>query len=351
MNVTIQAMRGSAENTFFPYVDWMYRILFKELESKLGWRISLNSRPCVKEQFGNPHGQHHTIIKIEGCKPIVIDERETSYIIPAINDFDSWFVVKYAYRDKEGFYNNRGIGIDNDEKSKNLGGCKHKVVPWIGHAWEYGRWKTQPYENWTSNFYKDINLIFTGTDRVNRDTGVVRSQSCRLLEKYFPPMSYIGLCSVPFGLTKGIEGLLYADVIIQKMYQDYQEKLSRSRIGLTLPGLGLACYREYEYFAQCIPCISPKFEIGYADPLIPDYHYVAFDLEKPESFKEAYEKLQSKDFYDFISFNAWSWWQKNTNPNNKQGMLDSFLSALGQCDSFKEQFKNYYVNLLTKDVS
>jgi hypothetical protein len=350
MNVSIQAMRGSAENTFFPYVDFMYRILFKELESKLGWKITLNSRPSVKEQFGDPHGQHYTILRIEGCKPIVIDERESSYITPAINEFDAWFVVKYVYRDKPGFYNEVGVGIDSDERSKNLGGCRHEVVPWIAHAWEYGRRKTQPCENWISNFDKDINLICTGTDRVNRDTGVVRSESCRLLEKYFPPMSYIGLFSVPFGLTKGIEGLVYADVIIEKMYQDYQEKLSRSRIGLTLPGLGLACYREYEFFAQCVPCISPKFELIYSDPLIPDFHYVAFDMNHPESFREAYLKLQNREFYDFISLNGWKWWQKNANPKNPQGMLDSFLSALGQCKSFREKFKNYYCKPIEIDT-
>jgi hypothetical protein len=342
MNVTIQAMRGSAENTFFPYVDWMYRILFKELESKLGWKITLNSRPCVKEQFGNPHGQHHTIIRIEDCEPIVIDERETSHITPAINDFDSWFIVKYAYRDKEGFYNNRGIGIENDEQSKNLGGCRHKVVPWVGHAWEYGRWKTKPCEAWISNFDKDINLILTGTDRRNRDTGILRSSICRTIEKYLPPMSYLGLHTVPFSRTKGVDNV-YSNIVIKNLYEDYQDKLTRTRIGLSLPGLGLACYREYEYFAQCIPCIAPKFEIRYADPLIPDFHYMAFDLEKPESFKEAYDKLQSKDFYDFISFNAWNWWRKNSNPNNKQGMLNSFLSALGHCDSFREKFPNYYL--------
>jgi hypothetical protein len=33
---------------------------------------------------------------------------------------------------------------------------------------------------------------------------------------------------------------------------------------------------------------------------------------------------------------------EGSNPKNKQGMLDSFLSALGQCDSFREKFPNYY---------
>jgi hypothetical protein len=335
-------MRGSAENTFFPYVDWMYKILFKELEAKLGWEITLNSRPSIKEQFGDPHGQHHTIIRIEGCKPIVIDERETSHVIPAINDFDAWFIVKYACRDKPGFYSEQGIGIDGDEKSKGLGGCRHQIIPWVGHAWELGRWKTQPCEQWVSNFDKDINLIFTGTDRTNRDTLALRSTTCKKLQKYFPPMSYIGLHDIPFSVTRGIGNSVYSDLIIEKLNTDYQEKLARSRIGLSLPGLGLACYREYEYFAQCLPCLSPTFEIKYIDPLKPDFHYVAFNPDEPESFREAYNKLNNREFYDFISLNAWKWWQKNSNPNNKQGMLESFLAALGQCDSFKEKFKHYY---------
>jgi hypothetical protein len=343
MNVTIQAMRGSAENTFFPYFDRMYRILFKELKAKLGWEIVFNSRPSTKEQFGDPHGQNHTIIRIEDCKPIVIDERETSHIIPAINDFDAWFIIKYAFRDKPGFYSEQGIGIDGDEKSKELGGCRHQVIPWVGHAWgELGRWETRPYEQWASNFDKDINLIFTGTDRRNRDTLAMRSATCQKLQRYLPPMSYIGLHNTTFSVTKDVMNTLYSDLIIAKLNTDYQEKLARSRIGLSLPGLGLACYREYEYFAQCIPCLAPIFEIKYIDPLKPDFHYVAFNPYEPESFRDAYNKLDNREFYDFISLNAWRWWQKNSNPKNKQGMLESFLAALGQCDSFKEKFKNYY---------
>lgn len=342
INVSIQSMRGSAENTFFSYVDDMYKILFQELKDKLDWNITFNSRPCVKEQFGNPHGQHHTIIRIEGQKPIVIDERETSYINPVFNDFDCWFIIKYAYRQKEGFYKDFGIGIEDDNKSKENGGCKHQVVPWLAHSLEFGRWQTKPCDEWISNYDKDINLIFTGTDRCNRDTKVWRSQICRSIEKYLPDKSYIGLHSVPFSVTRGLESLVYSDVIIKLLYNDYQEKICRSRVGLTLPGLGLACYREYEYFAQCIPCISPLFEIEYIDPLIPDFHYVAFDLNKPESFKESYEKLNNREFYDFISLNAWKWWQKNCNPKNPSGLLDSFLKSCGRIDSFRQEFKEYY---------
>lgn len=341
MKVVIQAMRGSKENTFFPYVDYMYHILFKELESKLGWEITFNSRPSVKEQYGDPHGQHHTIIKIENHKPIVIDEREVSYIYPTINNIDAWFIIKYAYRNKIGFYDKTGIGIANDIKSKDGGGCKHKVVPWLGHSLEYGRWQTKQCDTWRSNFDKEINLIFIGTDRTNRDTGIKRSQICFDIDQYLPNKCYIGLISTPYSKTYGISGP-FSDTAIRYLNSDYQNRLQNSRIGLSLPGLGLACYRECEYFAQCIPCIAPTFEIKYIDPLIPDYHYVAFDIQKPESFQESYKKLQNKEFYDFISLNAWKWWQKNCNPNNPQGILDSFLLACGQIGSFRETFKDYY---------
>jgi hypothetical protein len=35
--VAIQACRGSAENTFFPYVHRVYTQLFKQLKEHLGW--------------------------------------------------------------------------------------------------------------------------------------------------------------------------------------------------------------------------------------------------------------------------------------------------------------------------
>ena len=340
MRVSIQATRGSAENTFFPHVDYMYRILFAELKDKLGWDISFNSNPCVNEQFG-PNGRHHTIIRIEGQKPIVIDERDTSYINPTINDFDAWFIIKYAYRDKSGFYENCGLGIDGDQKS--MGGVKHSVTPLLGNAMEYGRWKTIPCEEWISNFDKDINLIFTGTDRSNRDTGLCRSQMCRSIEKHLPEMSYVGLHSVPNdGTSRKIDGLTYSNKIIKSLYDDYQIKMSRARAGLSLPGLGLSCYRECEYFAQCIPCIAPTFEIRYIDPLTPDFHYVNFDMSKPESFESAYSKLQDREFYNFISFNAWNWWQKNCNPKKPIGILRAFLNSCGEINSFRKLFKDYY---------
>lgn len=343
MNVVIQSMRGSAENTFFSYVHEMYMLLFKQLEKELDWKISFNSRPCVKEEFGNPHGQHHTIVKIEGCKPIVIDERETSHINPIFNEYDAWFIIKYAYREHPDFYTSRGMGIDGDEKSKNLGGCKHSVVPWLGHALEFGRWNTKPCNEWVSNFDQDINLIFTGTDRVNRDTLEKRSETCHKIAKYIPKKSYIGLHTITFdGTSREIDSLLYSDVIMKLASQDYQEKLKRSRIGLSLPGLGLACYREYEFFAQCIPVISPAFQIKYIEPLIPDFHYVAFDVHNPPSFKDAYDKLQNKEFYDFISINAWNWWQQNCNPKNIEGIYKTFLKACGKVGSFREKFAYAY---------
>jgi len=335
MKLSVQAMRGSAENTIFPYVDFMYRKLFKHMKESLGWEIEFNSRPSTKEEFGDPHGHHHTILRFEGCKPIVIDERETSYINPVFNEFDAWFIIKYAYRDHPDFYTCKGLGIDNDQRSEGLGGCRHEVVPWLGHAWEFGRWPTKPCKEWISHFDNDIDLIFTGTDRVNRDTGVRRSAICHTIQRYFPPKSYIGLHAVPFSATRNVISDHYSDLINKLLTQDYIEKLAKSRIGLSLPGLGLACYREHEYFAQCVPCIAPRFEIKYSDPLIPGVHYVAFDLSEPASFQAAYEQLQNRDFYNEISYNAWTWWNKNSNPDNPQGLLDCFIACCCQSSSFK----------------
>jgi len=337
--VVIQACRGSAENTFFPYVHSVYTQLFKQLKEHLGWEIEYNSRPSVKEEFGDPHGQHHTVIKIEGQKPIVIDERETTYVLPSVDDLDCWFILKFAYRDHEEFYVNKGRGIDNDEKSKNLGGCKNTIIPWFGHAFELERWPNHAQKEWSSNFDKEINLIFTGTERTNRDTRAVRSQTCRSIERFLPEKSYIGLHMTPYSRTKGVIGNIYEHHITEMLYNDYKDKMSKARIGLSLPGNGLSCYREFEYFFSCIPCIAPKFQVKYSDPLIPGVHYVAFDDSDPKTFKDAYDSLQDREFYDSISINAWNWWNKNCNPKR---ILSSFLEACGKIDSFRETFKKAY---------
>lgn len=61
--------------------------------------------------------------------------------------------------------------------------------------------------------------------------------------------------------------------------QMYTE-MSKHKIALSLPGVGLACHREIEAFALGTPVMMLQCATTYRVPLIPDYHYIAIKWSK-----------------------------------------------------------------------
>lgn len=113
----------------------------------------------------------------------------------------------------------------------------------------------------------------------------------------------------------------------------FAEDMITNRCGLSLNGNAEICNRDMEYFALGMPLLRPTLKYAeFADPLIPDVHYIAFDYDREDYHGERYmgsprgynTKLawdalvdrweQVKDDYDYLEYvgeNALKWYLKN----------------------------------------
>ena len=87
---------------------------------------------------------------------------------------------------------------------------------------------------------------------------------------------------------------------------------------------GDICFRDVEMFGLGIPVIRPKYVIELADKLIPNYHYIAVDVNFDNTFKysqhkvlankiaETYHKvIDDDDLLNHIAHNAKEWYKAN----------------------------------------
>lgn len=111
-------------------------------------------------------------------------------------------------------------------------------------------------------------------------------------------------------------------------YVDYLNETSLYSSSLSLPGGNEMCNRDVECFGIGVPVIRPALNIQYDDPLIPNYHYISCynfcdysDGGHPkyisyDDFKKnlihTWDKVKNnKEYLDFISSNARSWFERN----------------------------------------
>jgi len=79
------------------------------------------------------------------------------------------------------------------------------------------------------------------------------------------------------------------------------------------------CHRDMEILGLGNVLLRTKFVTQFHEPLIPDVHYVAVDVENFKDHKTIADKLISKyneikdkpDFLDFVGKNAREWYLRN----------------------------------------
>jgi hypothetical protein len=111
-------------------------------------------------------------------------------------------------------------------------------------------------------------------------------------------------------------------------YINYLIDLKKYKAALSLPGGTEICNRDIECFAIGVPVIRPSLQINFEDPLIPNYHYISCyypcdysnnGVPKYNSYDDFKKNLlytwnnvkNNKDYLDFISNNAKSWFDRN----------------------------------------
>lgn len=99
----------------------------------------------------------------------------------------------------------------------------------------------------------------------------------------------------------------------------YMEEIFTHKIGLSVNGHGEICHRDMEILGAGSVLLRTKFIVDFDDPLIPDYHYVAVDVDNYRDYKTIADKLISKyneikdkpDFLNFVAKNGREWYLKN----------------------------------------
>jgi hypothetical protein len=159
-----------------------------------------------------------------------------------------------------------------------------------------------------------------------------------------------GVPSNYLGVRKAIE-LLPSKLNDDKLYfggspipfDNYIAEASNFKLVLSIGGGGGAicgdfCFRDLDMFGLGIPIIRPQFITEVADPIIPNYHYIAVEAEFDKEFrytnpelltdriiKRYLEVINNDDYLNQIAVNAREWYIKNISSLNITNNLIKLL--------------------------
>ena len=91
-------------------------------------------------------------------------------------------------------------------------------------------------------------------------------------------------------------------------HREYLEYCSRSKFGVSLPGVGPKCLRDIEYIGMgTVPIITPGVCTNYHNPLVEDVHFIRADT--PEVAREKMLSMK-KETWEEMSNNCIEWFEK-----------------------------------------
>lgn len=147
------------------------------------------------------------------------------------------------------------------------------------------------------------------------------------------------LCSTGRG---DIKKLTEKNLITKKetnfSYEEYMENAIKYKIGLSISGGQYeVCHRDIEYMALGLPILHLEYINPLFPELKPNYHYISVprgnllknpwtDLYGGDEYVEAYEKrfkevVNDDDFLNFISKNAFEYYNNYCSPQNRIKIL------------------------------
>ena len=111
---------------------------------------------------------------------------------------------------------------------------------------------------------------------------------------------------------------------------EYLSKIGRAKFGLCLPGYGLKCNREIEYFAVgTVPIVAPDVDMSnYLVPPIEGVHY--FRAATPEQVQKIVEAT-SGETWERMSAAGHIWWRENA---SAEGLFRLTWARVEQCRPF-----------------
>ena len=101
--------------------------------------------------------------------------------------------------------------------------------------------------------------------------------------------------------------------------EEFMKELNASKINISINGNSEICHRDVEILSLGNVLMRTKFVLKFNEPLIPDYHYIAIDVDDYKDHKTIADKMINKyneikdntELLNFIGKNAREWYLKN----------------------------------------
>ena len=90
-----------------------------------------------------------------------------------------------------------------------------------------------------------------------------------------------------------------------------------NKICLSLNGAGEICNRDIEVLSARSALLRPKLNLQFHNELIPDYHYISFEMDKDpivlnKIILDRYNEVKDDiEFLRYISENGYQWYLEN----------------------------------------
>jgi hypothetical protein len=203
---------------------------------------------------------------------------------------------------------------------------------------------------------KNLFICPSRTVNVNFLRGLITSIGMVFSDIEFEPISFINY--IPFGyvpLNKEVERLIEENQNVEKILPDklrfrnfpndpfrqfitkdsrfdgidkregfltseeYIRELAGHKVNLSINGHAEVCHRDMEIMGLGTVLLRTRFVCKFHEPLIPNFHYVAIDVDNFRDYETIAQKLiakyeeikHKKDFLDFVGKNAREWYLRN----------------------------------------
>lgn len=117
-------------------------------------------------------------------------------------------------------------------------------------------------------------------------------------------------------------------------YMSYFNELNNNKINLSLNGAAEICNRDMEILSSRSVLLRPKLNQKFHNDLIPNHHYVSFDLDnnpkiQAEIILDTFNKIKNdEELLHFVSENGYKWYNEN-------GTVDSNVRILTEIFDFE----------------
>lgn len=124
---------------------------------------------------------------------------------------------------------------------------------------------------------------------------------------------------------------------------EYYRESCKYKLNLALSGFGGACHREFESMACGTPVISKTFRNSFADPLIPNFHYIEIapysqeltGKALAEALRQRFEQVINDDeLQSYVVQNACEWYDRNLRIPNAFAVTAKLLGLENPHDLF-----------------